>query len=155
MYTSKHSFSINLLARYSSVPTRRHWNGIKHILCYLCVTTSIGLFYSKESKQQLLGYADAEYLSDPYKEIIAIHEISRECVWLRSMIQHIQETCGLLSIRDNATVLHEDNVACITQIKGGFIKGDRTKHISLNSSILMSSKRKMRSMFNKFGHAII
>ena len=28
-------FSVNLLARYSSAPTQRHWNGIKHILCYL------------------------------------------------------------------------------------------------------------------------
>ena len=46
------------------------------------------------------------------------------------MIQHIQETCGLPSIIANATVLHEDNVACVAQIKGGFIKGDRTKHIS-------------------------
>ena len=36
-----------------------------------------------------------------------------------------------LSIRGNATVLHEDNVACIAQIKGGFIKGDWTKHIFL------------------------
>ena len=27
-------------------------------------------------------------------------------------------------------MLHEDNAACIAQIKGGFIKGDRTKHIS-------------------------
>ena len=27
----------------------------------------MGLFYSKESKQQLFGYADARYLSDPYK----------------------------------------------------------------------------------------
>ena len=90
----------------------------------------MSLFYSRELKQQLLGYADAEYLSEPYKEIIAIHEVSRECVWLRSMIQHIQETCGLPSIRGNATVLHEDNVACIAQIKGGFIKGDKAKHIS-------------------------
>ena len=46
------------------------------------------------------------------------------------MIQHIQETCGLPSIKGNATVLHEDNAACIVQIKWGFIKGDRTKHIS-------------------------
>ena len=89
----------------------------------------MGPFYSRKSKQQLLGYADAEYLSYPYKEILEIHEASRECVWLRSMIQHIQETCGLPSIRDNATMLHEDNVACIAQIKGGFIKGDRTDHI--------------------------
>ena len=27
-------------------------------------------------------------------------------------------------------MLYEDNVACITQLRGGFIKGDRTKHIS-------------------------
>ena len=28
-------------------------------------------------------------------EILAIHEVSCECVWLRSIIQHIQESCGL------------------------------------------------------------
>ena len=34
----------------------------------LCGTTNIGLFYLRESKQQLLGYAaDAGYLSDPHK----------------------------------------------------------------------------------------
>ena len=37
MYLSTHTqsdiaFAVNLLARYSSCPTRRHWNGIKHIL---------------------------------------------------------------------------------------------------------------------------
>ena len=46
------------------------------------------------------------------------------------MIQHIQETGGLPSIRGNATKLHEDNATCIAQIKGEFIKGDRTNHIS-------------------------
>ena len=61
------AFSVNLLARYSSAPTRRHWNGIQHILCYLHGTTDMGLFYSRESRQQLLGYTDAGYLSDPHK----------------------------------------------------------------------------------------
>ena len=60
-------FPINLLARYSSAPTRRHWNGIKHILQYLKGTSYMALFYSKESKQQQLGYVDAGYLSDPHK----------------------------------------------------------------------------------------
>ena len=44
-------FFVNLLARSNSAPTRRHWNGIKHILCYLRRTTDMGLFYSSESKQ--------------------------------------------------------------------------------------------------------
>ena len=41
------SFSVNLLARFSSSPTRRHWNGIKHIFRYLRGTTDMELFYSK------------------------------------------------------------------------------------------------------------
>ena len=67
--------------------------------------------------------------SSNHSEILAMHEASRECVWLRSMIQHIRESCGLSSIKNNPTVSYEDNVACIAQIKGGYIKGDRIKHI--------------------------
>ena len=65
-----------------------------------------------------------------HSEILALHEASRECIWLRSMIQHIQESCGLPFSKDNPTTLFEDNATCIAQIKGGYIKGDRTKHIS-------------------------
>ena len=61
------AFYVNLLVRCSFALTRRHWNGIKHILRYLRGTTDMSLFYSRESKQQLLGYADTGYLSDPYK----------------------------------------------------------------------------------------
>lgn len=35
-----------------------------------------------------------------------------------------------LQSKINPTILHEDNATCITQIKAGYIKGDRTKHIS-------------------------
>ena len=157
------AFSVNLLARYSSAPTRIHWKGIQHILRYLNGTIDMDLFYSNKSKEKLLGYADAGYLSDPHKarsqtgyvfnyngtaiswrsvkqtmvatssnhsEIITIHEASRECIWLRSMIHHIQESCGFSCVKDKPTILFEDNAACIAQIKGGYIKGDRTKHIS-------------------------
>ena len=37
---------------------------------------------------------------------------------------------GLLPEQEIPTVLYEDNTACIAQLKGGYIKGDRTKHIS-------------------------
>ena len=38
---------------------------------------------------------------------------------------------GALKTEDQEpTTLYEDNVACIAQLKGGYIKGDRTKHIS-------------------------
>ena len=61
------TFVVNLLARYSSAPTRRHRNEIKHILRYLKGTTDIGLFYSVNCSPNLVGYADAGYLSDPHK----------------------------------------------------------------------------------------
>ena len=60
------AFAVNLLARYSSEPTKRHWKGIKHIFRYLRGTTDMGLFYSKGSKSPLIGFADAGYLSDPH-----------------------------------------------------------------------------------------
>jgi hypothetical protein len=37
----------------------------------------------------------------------------------------------LLTIEDSPTILFEDNIAYITQPRGGYIKGDKTKHISL------------------------
>ena len=41
------AFSVNLLARYNLALTKRHWNGIKHVLRYLNGTYDMGLFYSK------------------------------------------------------------------------------------------------------------
>ena len=68
--------------------------------------------------------------SSNHSKILALHESSCECIWLRSMIQHIQESYDLPFSKDNPTTLFEDNAACIAQIKGGYIKGDRTKYIS-------------------------
>ena len=46
------------------------------------------------------------------------------------MTQHIQQMCGFPMKKDIPITLYEENVACIAQMKGGYIKGDRTKHIS-------------------------
>ena len=156
------SFPTNLLARHSATPTTRHWKGIKHILRYLRGNTDLGLFYPFNTNQNIVGYADAGYLSDTdtaksqtgyvyliggtafswksakqtltatsstHAEILALHEASREAVWLRSLISHIQVNCGLEPLTQ-PTNIFEDNTACIQQIKQGFIKGDRVKHVA-------------------------
>ena len=46
------------------------------------------------------------------------------------MVHHIRNACGLPLITSIPTTIYEDNTACIEQIKEGYIKGDRTKHIS-------------------------
>ena len=68
--------------------------------------------------------------SSNHSKILAIHEASCECIWLRSMIQHIRESCGLSCIKGDLTIFFEDNVAWIAWIKWCYIKGDITKHIS-------------------------
>jgi hypothetical protein len=60
------AFAVNLLARYSADPTRRHWVGVKTILRYLKGTQDLGLFFSKNQDQTMVGYADAGYQSDPH-----------------------------------------------------------------------------------------
>ena len=119
---------------------------LANCICSDIAFSDMSLFYLREWKQQLLGYADIRYLLDPHKgrsqigyvfnyngtsiswrsvkqsmvatssnhlEILTIHEASHECIWLRFMIQHIQESCGLSSIKGDLTILFEDNVACI------------------------------------------
>ena len=68
--------------------------------------------------------------SSNHSKILIIHEASCECIWLRSMIQHIRESYGLPSIKGEPTILFEDNAAFIAHITMGYIKGDKTKHIS-------------------------
>ncbi|XP_058771701.1 secreted RxLR effector protein 161-like [Vicia villosa] len=155
------AFAVDLLARFSSCSTKRHWKGIKHIFRYLRGTSDLGLFYYNSTKSVLLGYADAGYLSDPHNaksqtgyiftygntaiswrsqkqtlvatssnhaEVIALHEANKECRWLRLVTRHIQGASGL-PIDNNPTILYEDNVACVTQMREGYIKSDITKHI--------------------------
>lgn len=89
----------------------------------------------------MIGFADAgswrsqkQTLMAPssnHAEVIAPHETSRECVWLKSMSRHIRSSSGIN--KDTAsTILYEDNVACVTQTKEGYVKSDRTKHILPN-----------------------
>jgi len=62
-------------------------------------------------------------------EFLAIREVSREFVWLRSIIQHVWQTCGLSLRKMNSTTIYEDNSACIAQLKEWYIKGNKIKHI--------------------------
>ncbi|XP_068317100.1 uncharacterized protein [Pyrus communis] len=67
--------------------------------------------------------------SSNHDEILALHEASLECFWLRAIMEHIQSTSGLTTIIDISTTIFEDSVASIEQLKKGYIKGDN-KHIA-------------------------
>ena len=92
--------------------------------------------------------------SSNHTEILAIYEASRECCWLRSLVQHIRGSCGLSSGKENPIMLYEDNTACISQLKEGYIKGDRTKHISPKFSLPTIFKRMERSISSRLARKI-
>ncbi|GKA83284.1 hypothetical protein Tco_0804879 [Tanacetum coccineum] len=114
------SFTVNLLARfnagYLSDPHKaRSQTGY--------VFLNGGTVISWRSKKQTLVET-----SSNHSEVIALHEASIECVWLRSMSQLIVTSYGLNNEK-SPTIIHEDNAACVAQMKEGYIKSDRTKHI--------------------------
>lgn len=67
--------------------------------------------------------------STNHAELIAFHEASREAVWLRTMEEIISSQCNIPTT-DKPTIIYEDNASCVRQMQSGFIKADRTKHIS-------------------------
>lgn len=60
--------------------------------------------------------------------MIPLHETNKDCRPLQSVTQHIQGAFGLPT-DNNSTILYEDNVACVTEMKESYIKSDRTKLI--------------------------
>jgi hypothetical protein len=47
------SFTVSVLARHNQRPSARHWNAVKHVLCYLRGTEDLGLHYTKGGNQRL------------------------------------------------------------------------------------------------------
>ena len=91
----------------------------------------------KSSKQTLVA------TSTNHSQIISLFEATRECVWLRRMINHIQKSCGKGSI-ESPTIIYEDNAACVAQMQTGYIKSNITKHISPKLFFPINYKRKGR-----------
>jgi len=60
------AFTVNLLARHSAAPTKRHWTGVKQILRYVNGTRDLGLFFQRGTSFDMIGYTDIGYQSDPH-----------------------------------------------------------------------------------------
>ncbi|KAH0725352.1 hypothetical protein KY284_001217 [Solanum tuberosum] len=55
-------FSVELCTKFQANPKESHLKSIKRIFKYLKGTTDLGLWYSKGSNFNLVGYADADYV---------------------------------------------------------------------------------------------
>ncbi|GKA22364.1 hypothetical protein Tco_0708326 [Tanacetum coccineum] len=137
------SFPLNLLVKYSSCPTRRHWSRVKPIVRYL-QGTYMGFYYANPSERNLVGFSDARYMSDPYicrSQTGYVFTSSNTAIsWL--FVKQIMRATSwnhteILAIHEEApTVVHEDNAACIAQLKDRYIKEEiNTGRVETNTGI--------------------
>ena len=86
---------------------------VSNIYCTIFVKLLIWLFYSRESKQQLLWYADAGYLSDPHKarsQTGCVFHCNGTAISCRSVKQIMMVTS---SNHSEILAIHEANHECI------------------------------------------
>jgi len=44
-------------------------------------------------------------MSSNHENFLALHDVSRDCVWLRSVIQHVWQTCDPSSEKMKSTTI--------------------------------------------------
>lgn len=100
-------------------------------------------FNSNKIIPKLIGYADAECLSDSHRACSQIDNIFRNGGTIISwhfpkqfMVATSSNYSEIIVIHEYKSNSFEDNATCITQIKGGYIKGHRTKHNKLDPVII-------------------
>ena len=93
--------------------------------------------------------------SSNHAEILAIHEASRECFWLRSLIQYILSSCGLIDHKIAPTVLLKMIQHALLSLKADTSKVIEQSIFLPNSSSLMIFKIKGQLMYNRSAQVTI
>ena len=57
-------YSVGIIARFYSQPTKEHWTTVKHIQRYLNGPRNYSLLYSSRETNDLIGYSDADWAGD-------------------------------------------------------------------------------------------
>ena len=107
------AFVVNLLARFSSDPTKRHWDGIKHRFRYLCGTIDLELFFPNDLKSQLVGYADVGYMSNPHFGQSQTGYLFKYCGTAISWKSIKQTMAATSSNHAESLTIHESSRECI------------------------------------------
>jgi hypothetical protein len=62
VFRSDIMLSVCMCARFQTAPKDYHLRAVKRIMRYLVLTHSLGLWYPKGSRYELLGYSDAKWI---------------------------------------------------------------------------------------------
>ena len=58
------TFAVNNVTKFSEKPTKEHWSAVKSIFRYLKGTVNYGLQYSRDAKEECVGFCDADWAGD-------------------------------------------------------------------------------------------
>ena len=58
------SFAVGALSRFSSNPSRKHWDVLRGVLAYVVSTSMAGIRYDGKSAAILQGFSDSDYAAD-------------------------------------------------------------------------------------------
>ncbi len=149
--------AVSYVCRFTSEPTQQHWVAAKRILRYLKGTITLGLVYTKQKHQELIGYVDADWGGDRVtrrsttgyvfvmggaavswlskrQPIVTLSSTEAEYVALASATTQTVWLRRLL--RDlgaeptKPTLIYEDNQGCIALTKNP-VGHKRSKHIDI------------------------
>ena len=59
------SFIVNKLSQFMHVPSKHHWEAVKHLLCYLNGTRSLGIRLLVDTLLTLHSFSDADWVGNP------------------------------------------------------------------------------------------
>jgi len=149
-------FSVGVCARYQANPKQSHLNAVKRILKYVKGTTDVGLFYSKQTNQNLVGFCDADWagnLDDRRSttggcfflgnNLVSWHSKKQSCVSLStaeaeyislgSCCTHLLWMKQMLldyGMTSNTLLVYCDNMSAIN-ISKNLVQHSRIKHIDI------------------------
>jgi ribonuclease HI len=150
------AYAVNDTSRFNSYHAEVHWVAVKRILRYLSGTRKLKLRFSKDD-QQLIGFTDADWGSDPDKrrsctgfvfkmanaaiswcskrqQTVALSSTEAEYMALSSAVSEAiwlkQFYYELVSESKKAIKIYCDNESCIKLAKNGSFS-QRTKHIDM------------------------
>ena len=151
------TFAVNNVARFTCNPTKEHWTAVKRVLRYLKGTIDYGITYTRDSKDNLVGYCDADWAGDvndrkstsgyvftlagapvswrsKKQTCVALSTAEAEYVALASAAQEAVWLRELIHQLDGpskeATIMYDDSQSAIAMTKNPQFHG-RSKHIAI------------------------
>ncbi|KAK4368543.1 hypothetical protein RND71_012335 [Anisodus tanguticus] len=160
-------FSVCVYTKFQACPKVSHLNDVKRIIRYVAGTSDLGIWYSKDTNPNLIGYSDSDWVGDVDdrkstsdgcfylgNNLVSWYSRKQNCVSLstaESEYVAAGSCCAQLiwlrhmldnyDISNNSMILYCDNLSAIN-ISKNLVHHSRTKHIDIRHHFLRDLVKK-------------